>query len=113
MEDRDLAQPAIVFWIHQAGEITRFARLGDAIQSIMQAPSAKTASIAWIRTKDCNIEMEEIRLIAKRFSLAWRLAQLAEAVTDAPHHVASMGHPKRRRRRWSTVSAPDGRSAHI
>jgi hypothetical protein len=66
MEDVDLAQPAIVFWIHHPGEITRFEQLGDAIQSIMHAPSAKTASIAWIRTKDCNIAMDEIRLIARR-----------------------------------------------
>lgn len=80
MQDLDLAQPAIVFWIYRPGEITRFERLGDAIQSIMYTPSAKTTSIAWVRTKDCNIEMEEIRLIARRLSLTWRLSQVAEAV---------------------------------
>jgi hypothetical protein len=106
MEDVDLAQPAIVFWIHHPGEITRFEQLGDAIQSIMHAPSAKTASIAWIRTKDCNIAMDEIRLIARRFSLTWRLSRVAKAVTAATHNVKSLEHPKRRRRRWSAPSVP-------
>jgi hypothetical protein len=104
MQDLDLAQPAIVFWIYRPGELTRFERLGDAIQSIMHTPSAKTTSIAWVRTKDCNIEMEEIRLIARHFSLTWRLSQVAEAVSDTTHDIESMSAPKRRRRRWSTLS---------
>jgi len=89
MEDLDLAQPAIVFWMHHSG-ITRFERLGDAIQSVMHIPLAKTASVAWIRTKDCNIAMDEIRLIAQRFSLTWRLSQIAKAVIDTTDNIKSM-----------------------
>jgi hypothetical protein len=106
MEDVDLAQPAIVFWMHHPGEITRFERLGDAIMSIMHAPLAKTTSIAWIRTKDCNIAMDEIRLIARRLSLSWRLSQVAKAVTDTTDNIKSLERPKRRRRRWSAPFVP-------
>jgi len=105
MEKFDLGQPAIVFWLHQPGDITRFERLGDAIQSIMHAPSAKTTAIAWISTKDYHIEMEQIRLIARRFSLTWRLSQIVEAANDAAQSVQAMERPKRRRRRWSVPSA--------
>jgi hypothetical protein len=35
MEELDLEQPAIVFWTHHPGEITRFDRLEDAVHSIM------------------------------------------------------------------------------
>jgi len=104
MEGLDLAQPAIVFWMHHSGEIKRFERLGDAIQSVMHIPLAKTASVAWIRTKDCNIAMDEIRLIAQRFSLTWRLSQIAKAVTDTTDNIKSMERPKRRRWRWSAPS---------
>jgi hypothetical protein len=34
--------------------------------AIMQTPSAKTAAIAWIQTKDRHLSMDEIRSIAKR-----------------------------------------------
>jgi len=49
MEELDLEQPAIVFWTHHPGEITRFDRLEDAVHSIMLTPSTKLFSIAWIR----------------------------------------------------------------
>jgi hypothetical protein len=41
MEELDLNQPAIVFWMHHPGEITRFERLQDAVHSVMVTPSAK------------------------------------------------------------------------
>ena len=56
----DLNQPAIVFWMHCPGEITRFERLEDAVHSVMVTPSAKLFSIAWITTRDRHIDMEEI-----------------------------------------------------
>jgi hypothetical protein len=72
--DLDLNQPAIVFWTHHPGEITRFDRLEDAVQSVMLTPSAKMFSIAWIKTRDREIEMEEIRQIARRSILSRYLA---------------------------------------
>ena len=74
MEDLDLNQPAIVFWMHDPGEITRFDRLEDAVHSVMVKPSAKLFSIAWIRARDRHIEMEEIRQIARRSILSRYLA---------------------------------------
>jgi hypothetical protein len=104
MSDCDLAQPAIVFWMHNPGAITRFERLGDAIQAIMQAASAKTGAIAWIQTKDRHLSMDEIRSIAKRFSLTWRLSQIIDHVGEITTNLKSMDRPKRRRNRWSSVS---------
>jgi len=69
MEELDLTQPAIVFWMHHPGEITRFERLQDAVHSVMVTPSAKTFSIAWIRS-DRHIDMEEIRQIERRSILS-------------------------------------------
>ena len=67
----DLNQPAIVFWMH--GEITRFERLEDAVHSVMVTPSAKMFSIAWITTRDCHIDMAEIRQIERRSILSRHL----------------------------------------
>jgi hypothetical protein len=74
MEELDLEQPAVVFWMHHPGEITRFNRLEDAVHSIMLTPSAKLFSIAWIKARDRHIEMEEIRQIARRSILSRYLA---------------------------------------
>jgi hypothetical protein len=70
VEDLDLNQPAIVFWTHHAGQITRFDRLEDAVHSVMLTPSAKMFSIAWIKTRDREIEMEEIRQLERRSILS-------------------------------------------
>jgi len=69
----DLNQPAIVFWMHNPGEITRFERLEDAVHSVMVTPSAKLFSIAWITTRDRHIDMEEIRQIERRSILSRHL----------------------------------------
>jgi hypothetical protein len=74
MEELDLNQPAIVFWTHHPGEITRFDRLEDAVHSVMLTPSAKLFSIAWIKARDRDFEMEEIRQIARRSILSRYLA---------------------------------------
>jgi hypothetical protein len=81
VEEFDHAQPAIVFWLNHPGEITRFDRLDDAVRSVMEAPSAKTASVAWIKGRDRHIEMDEIRRIARRVSLGSRLARISQIAT--------------------------------
>ena len=58
----DLNQPAIVFWIHNPGEITRFERLEDAVHSVMVRPSAKLFSIAWITIRQRTLR--QLRLIS-------------------------------------------------
>jgi len=70
MEDLDLSQPAIVFWTHHPGEVTRFDRLEDAIHSVMRTPSEKLFSVAWITTRNRRIDMEEIRQIERRSILS-------------------------------------------
>ena len=74
MEDLDLSQPAIVFWTHHAGQITRFDRLEDAVHSVMLEPSAKLFAVAWIKARDRHIEMEEIRKIERLSILARHLS---------------------------------------
>jgi hypothetical protein len=96
MEELDLAQPAIVFWMHHPGGITRFDRLGDAVQSVMQTRSAKTAPVAWIKARDRHIEMDEIRQIAQRFGLTWRLSQVAQAASDTADAKSKVGPTKKR-----------------
>jgi hypothetical protein len=70
MEELDLNQPAIVFWMHHPGEITRYERLQDAVHSVMVTPSAKMFCIAWITTRDRHIDMEEIRQIERHSILS-------------------------------------------
>lgn len=94
MSDVNLAQPAIVFWMQNPGAISRFERLDEAIQAIMQAPSAKTGSIAWIQARDRHLSMDEIRSIAKQFSLTWRLSQIMDHVGEITDTVKAVGRPK-------------------
>ena len=101
MKELDLAQPAIVFWMHHPGEITRFDRLGDAVQSVMQTRSAKTAPVAWIKARDRHIEMDEIRQIAQRFGLTWRLSQVAQVASDK-----SKAGPRKKRFWWPEPEVP-------
>ena len=105
MSDCNLTQPAIVFWMHNPGAVTRFERLGDAIQAIMQAPYAKTESIAWIQTRDRHLSMDEIKSIAKQSSLTWRLSQITDHMGEITDSLKAVGRAKPRRHRWSTVAA--------
>jgi hypothetical protein len=81
MEKSDPAEVAIVFWTYgrrgARGDVTRFDSLEDAIHSVMETPSAKCAPVAWIRTADRHLPMDEIRRMARRFTLASRLARVA------------------------------------
>ena len=106
MEELYLAQPAIVFWMHHPGEITRFDRLGDAVRSVMQTPSAKSAEVAWIKARDRHIEMDEIRQIAQRFSLTWRLSQVAQAASRTADAVKSKVGPRKKRFWWPEPEVP-------
>jgi hypothetical protein len=106
MEELYLAQPAIVFWMHHPGEITRFDRLGDAVRSVMQTPSAKSAEVAWIKARDRHFEMDEIRQIAQRFSLTWRLSQVAQAASRTADAIKSKVGPRKKRFWWPEPEVP-------
>jgi len=76
MENVDLTQSAIVFWIRspnlQPGVVTRFDRLDDAVRSVMQHSSAP---VAWIKTMDRHLDMDEIRSIARHSGLVSYLSR--------------------------------------
>jgi len=67
-----LREMAIVFWDQhpgmQPGQLTRFDRLGDAIESVMQEPSAANASVSWIKTGSRHLSMTEIRALARELT---------------------------------------------
>jgi predicted RNA polymerase sigma factor len=74
MTDTDLSQPAIVFWLRwpkdHSEAVTRFERLEAAIEAVMQQPSAPNAPVAWIKTIDRHMRMDEIRALALGCRLA-------------------------------------------
>src|SRR4029078_5089936 len=92
MAQVEINQPAIVFWMHHPGEITRFERLQDAVHSVMGTPSAKLFAIAWITTRDRQIDMEEIRQIERRSILSRHLGWAASPASP----------------RWRKIPAPCG-----
>ncbi len=104
MEEFDHAQPAIVFWLNHPGEITRFDRLDDAVRSVMEAPSAKGAPVAWIKGRDRHIEMDQIRIIARRFSLGSRLARISQLATAADDTAKQKPRLKSKRFWWPVTN---------
>lgn len=100
MDKLNSADVAIVFWTHgprgQRGEVTRFDCLKDAIQAVMDSPSSKSASIAWIRTADRHLMMNDIRQMTAQRTLASRLAQVAVNAVEA----AKSSRSTRAKRFW-------------
>jgi hypothetical protein len=79
MDNVDLTQSAIVFWMpsskFQPGRVTRFDRLEDAIDCVMQHALARTAPVAWIRTMNEHFDMDQIRSIARHSDLVSYLSK--------------------------------------
>ena len=75
----DLTQPAFVFWMQvsksRAGGVTRFDRLEDAVQCVMQHAFARTAPVAWIKTMNQHLDMDQIRSIARHSGLVSYLSK--------------------------------------
>ena len=73
MDDPELTQPAFVFWMRSSklrpGGVTRFDRLEDAVECIMQHAFARTAPVAWIKTMNRHLDMDQIRSIAGQSGL--------------------------------------------
>ena len=74
-----LTQPAIVFCMRspnlQPGAVTRFDRLDEAVQSVVQHASRPTAAVAWIKTGDRHLDMDEIRNLARHAGLVSYLSR--------------------------------------
>ena len=49
----------------RAGGVTRFDRLEDAVQCVMQHAFARNAPVAWIKTMNRHLDMDQIRSIAR------------------------------------------------
>ena len=79
----DLTQPAFVFWMQvsksRAGGVTRFDRLEDAVQCVMQHAFARTAPVAWIKTMNRHLDMDQIRSIARHSGLISYLSKTKQA----------------------------------
>jgi hypothetical protein len=70
MGNVDRTRPAFVFWLRGAragrpGGVTRFDRLEDAVNCVMQHAFARTEQVAWIKTMDRHLDMDQIRNVAR------------------------------------------------
>jgi hypothetical protein len=74
MDNVDLTRPAFVFWMRRSqagrlGGVTRFDRLEDAVNCVMQHAFARTEPVAWIKTMDRHLDMDQIRSVARHSGL--------------------------------------------
>ena len=74
MGNVDLTLPAFVFWLRgsragRPGGVTRFDRLEDAVNCVMQHAFARTEQVAWIKTMDRHLDMDQIRKVARHSGL--------------------------------------------
>ena len=82
MDHVDLKQPAFVFWIRSSksrlGGVTRFDRLEDAVNCVMQHAFARTTAVAWIKTMNLHLDMDQIRSIARHSGLVSYLSKTGQ-----------------------------------
>lgn len=82
MDNVDLTQPAFVFWMRRSklrsGGVTRFDRLEDAVNCVMQHAFARSEQIAWIKTTSRHLDMDQIRNIARHIGLVSFLSKTEE-----------------------------------
>ena len=70
MPDVDLTLPAFVFWLRgsragRPGGVTRFDRLEDAVNCVMQHAFARTEQVAWIKAMDRHLDMGLVSYLSK------------------------------------------------
>jgi hypothetical protein len=94
MDNVDLSQPAFVFWTRLSrfhpGKVTRFDHLENAIDCIMQHALARTASVAWIKTMNQHLEMDQIRSIARHSSLVNYLSKAEQGTSASVERTATI-----------------------
>jgi hypothetical protein len=61
--------------------VTRFDRLEDAVNCVMQHAFARTEQVAWIKAMDCHLDMDQIRNVARHSGLVSFLSKTEEAST--------------------------------
>jgi hypothetical protein len=92
MDDAELTQPAFVFWMRSSklrlGGVTRFDRLEDAVDCVMQHAFARTAPVAWIKTMNRHLDMDQIRSMARHSGLVSYLSK-----TEQESNVSVQGGP--------------------
>lgn len=90
MDDAELTQPAFVFWMRlsklRPGGVTRFDRLEDAVDCVMQHAFARTAPVAWIKTMSRHLDMDQIRSMARHSGL---VSYLSKTEQGAPGETAN------------------------
>jgi hypothetical protein len=90
----DLTQPAFVFWMRasklRAGGVTRFDRLEDAVHCVMQHAFARTVPVAWIKTRNRHLDMDQIRSIARHSGLVSYLSQTEQEASASLTGEASV-----------------------
>ena len=98
MPDVDLTLPAFVFWLRgsragRPGGITRFNRLEDAVNCVMQHAFARTEQVAWIKTMDRHLDMDQIRNVARHSGLVSYLSKTEEAsnASAEAHGLETLG----------------------
>ena len=84
MGNVDLTLPAFVFWLRgsragRPGGVTRFDRLEDAVNCVMQHAFARTEQVAWIKTMDRHLDMDQIRSVARHSGLVGYLSKTEDA----------------------------------
>ena len=84
MGNVDLTLPAFVFWLRgsragRPGGVTRFNRLEDAVNCVMQHAFARTEQVAWIKTMDRHLDMDQIRNVARHSGLVGYLSKTEDA----------------------------------
>jgi hypothetical protein len=93
MDNVDVTQPAIVFWMRspklQPGGITRFDRLEDAVHCVMQHSLAGTAPVAWIKTMNRHLDMDQIRSIARHSGLVSYLSKTEQGTNASAKGAAT------------------------
>jgi hypothetical protein len=79
MDDLEPTQPVYVFWMRSSklrpGGVTRFDRLEDAVECVMQHAFARTASVAWIKTMNRHLDMDQIRSLSRHSGLVSYLSK--------------------------------------
>ena len=79
MDDLEPTQPVYVFWMRSSklrpGGVTRFDRLEDAVECVMQHAFARTAPVAWIKTMNRHLDMDQIRSLSRHSGLVSYLSK--------------------------------------
>jgi hypothetical protein len=99
MGNVDLTLPAFVFWLRgsragRPGGVTRFDRLEDAVNCVMQHAFARTEQVAWIKAMDRHLDMDQIRNVARHSGLVSYLSKTEEASNAPPKAHGREAHSR-------------------